>query len=79
MENKINKKPFIKTALLFIVTAFFYYLLLTHQSEVNSYSTRGGMFALLPIVTAFVFSLVHGNFTSNFWTIFGIEAKKQRR
>ena len=37
-----------------------------------------GMYALLPIATAFLFSFVHGSFTSNFWTAFGIEAAKSK-
>ena len=30
----------------------------------------------LPIVIALVFSLVHGSFTSHFWDVLGIQAKK---
>ena len=30
----------------------------------------------IPIVVALVFSLVHGSFTSHFWEVLGIKAKK---
>ena len=41
-----------------------YILLFTHQEWVTRNFTRGGVYAALPIATAFYFSLVHGTFTS---------------
>ena len=41
-----------------------YVLLFTHQEWVTRNFTRGGVYALLPIGTAFYFSIVHGTFTS---------------
>jgi hypothetical protein len=37
------------------------------------------MYAFLPIITAFLFSIVHGSFTGNFWTLLGIEAAKKKK
>jgi len=41
-----------------------YILLYTHQDWVTRNFTRGGVYAVLPIATAFYFSFVHGTFTS---------------
>jgi len=40
--------------------------------------TRRGekLYALVPIVIAMVFSLVHGAFTGHFWDLLGLRAKK---
>ncbi len=37
-----------------------------------------GLRQILPIVTAFVFSYIHGSFTGHFWTVLGIEAAKKK-
>ncbi|MBF0608031.1 MAG: hypothetical protein SFH39_11665 [Candidatus Magnetobacterium sp. LHC-1] len=79
MKHQSRKKPYMKVIFLGIVAAALYILLLSEQDIVLGYVSRGGMYAILPIVTAFIFSLVHGNFTGNFWTVIGIEAKKERR
>ena len=44
---------------------------------IMKYFTKGGMYAALPIVTVFAFSFVHGAFTSNLWSLLGIEATKK--
>jgi hypothetical protein len=46
---------------------------------VNGHFGRGGMYAVLPIVTAFLFSFFHGAFTGHFWTVLGVEAAKKKR
>ncbi len=48
--------------------------LLLYQDEVNGTCARAGVYAFLPILTAFLFSFVHGTFTGRFWTVLGIEA-----
>lgn len=73
-----KKKPYGKTAVLGVAAAGLYGALLFNQDTINSYFARGGVFALLPIITAFIFSFIHGSFTGNFWTSLGIEAKKKR-
>jgi len=41
-------------------------------------ATRRGekIYALIPIVIAMLFSLVHGAFTGHFWDLLGLRAKK---
>lgn len=77
-EGVKKKKPIGKTLLFGIVTITLYVLLLTNQDLINKNFTRGGIYALLPIATAFMFSFFHGSFTSSFWTVLGVEAKKKK-
>ena len=48
-----------------------------NSATVMSYFTKGGIYAALPIVTVFAFSFVYGPFTSNLWSLLGIEATKK--
>jgi F0F1-type ATP synthase assembly protein I len=77
-KSSSKKKPYGKAILFGIVVSVLYITLLTHQSLITSNYTRGGLYALLPIVTAFVFSYFHGSFTGAFWTLLGVEAKKKK-
>jgi len=77
-EDVKKKKPVGTMILTGVITVVLYSTLLLKQDIVNDYFTRGGFYALLPIVTAFIFSFFHGNFTSCFWTVLGVEAKKKK-
>jgi hypothetical protein len=66
-----------RTAVLGVASAALYAAVFTHTTTVMKYFTKGGIFAALPIVTVFVFSFVHGAFTSNLWSVLGIEATKK--
>ena len=74
-----KKKPYGAAIILGVVSLALYVGLLTQQEMVNQYFTKGGVYAFLPIATAFLFSFVHGNFTGNFWTVLGIEASKKKK
>ena len=74
-----KKKPYGAAIILGIISLALYVVLLTKQEVVNEYFTKGGIYAFLPIATAFIFSFVHGNFTGNFWTLLGIEASKKKK
>lgn len=74
-----KKRPVGKMILAGAVSAVLYWALLANQGTVNDYFSRGGLFALLPIAVAFVFSFVHGSFTGNFWTVIGVEAAKKKK
>jgi hypothetical protein len=66
-----------RTAVLGVASAALYAAVFTHSATVMKYFTKGGIFAALPIITVFVFSFVHGAFTSNLWSVLGIEATKK--
>ncbi len=78
MASESKKKPVGKLIIYGIGSVILYWLLLTNQEFINQNFGRGGLYALLPIATAFLFSFIHGNFTGYFWTVLGVEAKKKR-
>lgn len=74
-----KKKPVGALVITGIVSIAMYGMLLSKQDLINSTFGKGGMYAFLPIVTAFAFSFVHGAFTGHFWTVLGIEAAKKKK
>lgn len=74
-----KKKPYAKMIIMGIISIAMYAALLMKQDLVTSYFARGGMYALLPIATAFAFSIIHGSFTGNFWTVLGVEAARKKK
>lgn len=78
MVEYVKKKPIDKFLLFGITTFILYFLLINYQELIVKYSIKGKYYAVIPIVIAFIFSFVHGNFTDVFWKVLGIEAKKRR-
>ncbi|MGE5238537.1 MAG: hypothetical protein ACM3ON_07030 [Chloroflexota bacterium] len=78
--SKRSKKSILaRTLLLGALSATLYGVLLESQGVITEYFTKGSLYAFLPIGTAFLFSIVHGSFTGNFWTVLGVEASKKRK
>lgn len=77
-EVKKRRKPIGKMILMGLISVSLYVTLLMKQDIINEYFGHGGIYAILPIVTAFIFSFFHGSFTGNFWTVLGVEAKKKK-
>jgi hypothetical protein len=77
-KKYVRKKPYGKTILMGLIVVTIYVLLISNQGLVNDYVSRGGLYAFLPILAAFIVSFFHGSFTGNFWTILGVEAKKKK-
>lgn len=73
-----KKKPYGKLIIMGIISIALYMALFMNQDAINSYFGRGGMYAFLPIVIAFILSFIHGSFTGNFWTVLGVEAAKKK-
>lgn len=59
-----------------VAVAAIYGLLFVWQNEVLQLTAKGGWTFVLPVGIAFLISFVHGAFTSNLWTAFGLTAKK---
>lgn len=78
-QSTTRKKPVAAMIVMGVISIALYTLLLAKQDMVNSTFSKGGWFALLPIITAFVFSYFHGSFTSSFWTVLGVEASKKKK
>ena len=65
-----------KTLVFGAMTAALYGVVFAYQEAIMHYWTKGGLYALLPVATVFVFSYTHGSFTGNFWSALGIEGSK---
>jgi hypothetical protein len=64
-------------AVLFGIAALtLYFLLYLFEDSIMAITSHGRWYFLVPVAIAFVFSFVHGNFTSYFWEVLGIKAKK---
>jgi hypothetical protein len=68
------------TLVLGVASAVLYLLLFLYSDRLTELArlTREGdkLYALVPLVVAMVFSLVHGAFTGHFWDLLGLRAKK---
>ena len=74
-----KKKPYGGLILTGIMSVILYVGLLMNQETINGNFAKGGLYAFLPIATAFLFSIVHGTFTGHFWTVVGVEAAKKKK
>lgn len=61
-----------------VIVSGLYGALFTYEKEVIDICRRGGWWFLFPVGVAFVFSIFHGNFTSLFWDVLGVQARKSR-
>jgi hypothetical protein len=71
-----KKKPYAGMVIFGAISLSGYIALLANQRWVNEVFTMGGWHAAFPVVTALIFSFVHGAFASNLLSVLGIEAKK---
>jgi len=78
-QSTTRKKPVGKMFFMGVISIALYATLLHKQELINANFAQGGLYAFLPIVTAFVFSYFHGAFTGHFWTVLGIEAAKKKK
>jgi len=79
MATSTRKKPVAALIVTGIISIALYATLLLKQDFLNGTFGKGGWYAFLPIITAFVFSFIHGQFTGHFWTVLGIEAAKKKK
>lgn len=77
-KSMTRRRPFNKFFVFGILTFILYYLLIAYQELFIKFCSKGKWYALFPIITAFIFSFVHGNFTDAFWSVLGVEPKKRR-
>jgi hypothetical protein len=76
----VEKRGALTRTLFFgIISVFLYLLLYAYEDEVLALSRQGGWNFIVPMAIAFVFSIVHGNFTGQFWDLFGIRAKTTKK
>ncbi|MEO5342166.1 MAG: hypothetical protein H7842_02310 [Gammaproteobacteria bacterium SHHR-1] len=68
-----------KTLIYALLSGGLYYLLYHFEDSILELSRQGRWNFILPLTIAFVFSIVHGNFTGQFWELFGIRAKTTKK
>jgi len=74
-----KKKPYIQTIIFGVISLASYIILFSNERWVTDTYTKGGYYAVYPIITAFWFSFMHGTFGSNLLTVLGLEAKKSKK
>ena len=75
-----HSKPWLALIVSGAASALCYTLLFAYQNEVMAAFTRtDGWYPVLPLLTAFVFSLAHGAFTGYFWEVLGVKARQPKR
>lgn len=76
-----SRRALALTLILGAASAGLYLLLFLFSDKLPELAaaTRDGrkLYALIPLVIAMVFSLVHGAFTGYFWDLLGLRAKKK--
>jgi hypothetical protein len=62
-----------------LVSLSLYTLLYLFNEQILALSKEGRWNFIVPMVIAFIFSIVHGNFTGQFWDMFGIKPKTTKK
>ena len=74
-----HKRAVQRTLIYGVISVTLYTLLYLYEEPILELSKEGGWNFYIPMVIAFVFSIVHGNFTGQFWDMFGIKAKTTKK
>ncbi|MCL6472205.1 MAG: hypothetical protein K6T91_05265 [Firmicutes bacterium] len=74
---KSGKKPIAKALLFGIASIALYVAVFANENFVRETWAKGGAYAVLPLITVFIFSFVHGNFADSLMASFGLVAKKK--
>ena len=67
--------PIIKSLILGLVSLSAYVILFIYEEWVIQNFSKGGCYAAFPILTALLFSFIHGAFSSNFICTLGLKEK----
>ena len=69
----------IRTLIYGVISITLYTLLYIFEENILELTKAGRWNFIIPMAIAFVFSIVHGNFTGQFWDLFGIKAKTTKK
>lgn len=59
------------------ISASLYFLLYFYEREIlESFTRSDGLYPVLPVMAAFVFSFAHGAFTAYFWETLGVTPRR---
>lgn len=74
-----GKRALRQTLIYGAISVTLYVLLYLFEERILELSKVGRWNFVVPMVIAFIFSIVHGNFTGQFWDMFGIKAKTTKK
>lgn len=74
-----HKRAVQRTLIYGTISVVLYTLLYFFEGQILALSKEGRWNFFIPMAIAFVFSIVHGNFTGQFWDVFGIKAKTTKK
>jgi uncharacterized integral membrane protein len=72
-DRKGNR--WVKTLGLGALVGALYAVLFWNETDLLALTAQGGWTFVLPLLIAFLFSLVHGAFTHHFWELWGIRGR----
>ncbi len=76
MSERTRKRNVVRSIVFGAGAVALYAAVFTHADYISNLSAKGGLYAVVPVLTVFLFSYVHGSFTGAFWSALGIEASK---
>lgn len=76
--SQFQRATLLATLLFGLVSGVLYLALYHYAQPILEYSRQGRWYFIVPIVIAFVFSYVHGQFTGQFWDLLGMRAKSSQ-
>lgn len=76
MSERTRKRNGVRSVVFGIASVALYAAVFTHSDWVANLSAKGGFYAVVPVITVFLFSYIHGTFAGSFWSALGIEASK---
>ncbi len=79
MRSEKKHGLLIKTIIYGCLSIALYFLLYFFNEEILERSREGGWNFIYPVAIAFIFSIVHGNFTGYIWELFGVKAKPMKK
>ncbi|MEJ2688853.1 MAG: hypothetical protein P8130_02650 [Deltaproteobacteria bacterium] len=71
------KKPVLQMVIFGAISLTGYIVIFNNERLVTTEFTMGGWHAAYPVLTALLFSFIHGAFASNLLSVLGLEAKKK--
>jgi len=76
MSERTRRRNGVRSILFGVASVALYAAVFTNSDLITNLSAKGGLYAVVPVLTVFLFSYIHGSFTGAFWSALGIEASK---
>lgn len=74
--NKKRHRPIKKLVIWGVISLTMYLLVFLNQDTVTEYFTKGGAYAIVVVITALAFALIHGSFANYLLEVIGLQPSK---